>query len=78
MNVLFCFAAVLFICSGGVVFSSQQGSEFCAQGSVWRELPFKILDIQRKRIAVNLSLHSSCVYFAFEAVVSFSIASDFY
>ena len=77
MNVLFCFAAVLFICSGGVVFSSQQGSEFCAQGSVWRELPFKILGIQRRRIAVNLSFHP-CVYFAFEAIVSFSIAPFFY
>ena len=55
MNVLFCFAAMLFICSVGVVFPPQQGSEFCAQGSVWGELPSKILGILLKRVAVNLA-----------------------
>jgi hypothetical protein len=41
MNVLFCFAAVLFICSVGVVFSSQQGFGFCAQSSMGRGITFQ-------------------------------------
>ena len=77
MNVLFCFAAVLLMCSEGVVFLLSRVLSFVLRVLWEGELPFKILGIQRKRIAVNLSFHS-CVYLAFEAVVSFSIASYFY
>ena len=66
MNVLFCFAAVLFICSVGVVFLLSRGLGFVLRVLWEGGLPFKILGIRRWRIAVNLSFPSS-VYFAFEA-----------
>ena len=66
MNVLFCFAAVLFICSVGVVFLLSRGLGFVLRVLWEGELPFKILGTQRWRIAVNLSFPSS-IYFAFEA-----------
>ena len=55
MNVLFCFAAVLFICSVGVVFLLSRGLGFVLRVLWEGELPSKILGILLKRIAVNLA-----------------------